>query len=269
MVTAGIGSARNIRRCRMRQTQVLVASEYAPVRRLLTEMVSAEEGFRVVGEAGNDVEARALARQIRPDVVLLDSRLPYVVGYDEVRLSRVSGLDSAMAITEDVPAARVVLLSNLDSVAYRDSSSHNGRCLVTDANGIRAVFTLHDLCCSAVSHAGPVFANVDARERATFGNTGGGSYMDFSGRGRAGASRSGASRQTPGETLMVVGAAMVTFSLLFFFLATFSPLMGSNPYVGIFAWFSMPLTFIGGLLAVGIGFLINRKGGKRRGYSKA
>lgn len=252
----------------MRQTQVLVASEYAPVRRMLTDLVAAE-GLKVVGEAGNDVEARAMARQIKPDVVLLDFRLPYVMGYDEVRLSRVSGLDAAMAITEEVPAARVVLLSNLDGAGYRDSN-HGDRCLATDANGIRAVFTLRDLCCGTVSHAGPVFANIEFRERVAIANAGGGSsYTDLFGRGRTGVSRHGSSRQTPGETLMVIGAALVTFSVLFFLLVTFSPLLGANPYVGIFAFFSSPLMFVSGLVSLGIGFLVNRKGQKRRGLSKA
>ena len=41
-----------------------------------------EEGFRVVGEAGNGVAAIALARDVRPDIVLLDVVLPDLSGFD-------------------------------------------------------------------------------------------------------------------------------------------------------------------------------------------
>jgi two-component system, response regulator PdtaR len=59
--------------------RVLVAEDEALIRLDLKEMLE-EEGYDVVGEAGDGEEAVALAAQLRPDLVILDVKMPKVDG---------------------------------------------------------------------------------------------------------------------------------------------------------------------------------------------
>lgn len=152
----------------MQDTRVLVASEHAPVRRLLTELVRGEPGVAVAGEAGNHIEATALARQLEPDIMLLDFHLPYIIGLDSVRLSRISGLDAALAVIDEVPSVRVVLLTNLDTAIYRGKGFGRGitKHLSTQRGGVLTPFALRDLCLEVIQAGVPVFANIELIERA-------------------------------------------------------------------------------------------------------
>ena len=54
-------------------------------RRGVRRLVSAQAGFRVVGEAETGAEARELIERARPDVVLLDVQMPDGSGLDAIR----------------------------------------------------------------------------------------------------------------------------------------------------------------------------------------
>ena len=77
--------------------RVLVAEDEALIRLDLTEMLE-EEGFEVVGEAGDGEEAVALARSTRPDVVIMDVKMP-----------KKDGIDAAAEIVSDQIAPVVML----------------------------------------------------------------------------------------------------------------------------------------------------------------
>lgn len=66
---------------------------------LLQKLLSTR-GFNVVGAATNGAESVALARELRPDVVLMDVEMPGM-----------SGLDAASAILAELPGTRVVMLT--------------------------------------------------------------------------------------------------------------------------------------------------------------
>src|SRR5829696_2254325 len=56
--------------------KVLMVDDHALFREGMIEIFSAEDDIRVVGEAENGVEAIALAREEKPNVVLLDVEMP-------------------------------------------------------------------------------------------------------------------------------------------------------------------------------------------------
>ena len=64
--------------------RVLVAEDESLIRLDLVEMLG-EEGYDVVGQAADGEQALSLARELRPDVVLLDVKMPVLDGIDAAR----------------------------------------------------------------------------------------------------------------------------------------------------------------------------------------
>ena len=65
--------------------RVVVADDQALVRVGFRGIIDATPGFTVVGEAGNGQEAVEVTRQARPDVVLMDVRMPVMDGIEATR----------------------------------------------------------------------------------------------------------------------------------------------------------------------------------------
>jgi DNA-binding NarL/FixJ family response regulator len=89
--------------------KVVVADDQALVRSGFTMLLSGESDIEVVGEASNGAEAVALAAKERPEVVLMDVRMPVMDGLEATR--RISG-DESLATT------RVVILTTFDLDEY-------------------------------------------------------------------------------------------------------------------------------------------------------
>ncbi|MEX5270722.1 response regulator [Kocuria sabuli] len=66
--------------------RVLVADDQSIVRAGLTTILDSDPGIDVVGQAADGREAVGLARELRPDVCLLDIRMPVLDGIDATRL---------------------------------------------------------------------------------------------------------------------------------------------------------------------------------------
>ena len=79
-----------------KRIRVLIADDHAVVRRGLAAIINLEEDVQVIGEAGNGEEAVAMWRQLRPDVTLMDLRMPGVEGVEAI--DRIHDEDAAAAI---------------------------------------------------------------------------------------------------------------------------------------------------------------------------
>ena len=66
-------------------TTVLIVDDHEIVRKSLVMLISRQEGLVVAGEAGSAAEAVAKAKELSPDVVVLDIRLPDGSGVEACR----------------------------------------------------------------------------------------------------------------------------------------------------------------------------------------
>jgi two-component system response regulator NreC len=80
-------------------TRILLVDDHAIVREGLIALLE-REGFAVVGQAADGMQAVQLAKELHPEVVILDFGMPIL-----------NGLDAARAIREALPTTRLVLLT--------------------------------------------------------------------------------------------------------------------------------------------------------------
>ena len=71
----------------MTRPTVLVADDHRQFREALVALLELD-GFEVVGQAADGADAVALAKQVRPDVVVMDLKMPVLNGLDATRLVR-------------------------------------------------------------------------------------------------------------------------------------------------------------------------------------
>ena len=84
----------------MKPIRILIIDDHTLFRSGIKLVLQRHEEFEVVGEAGDGLEGIKRAKQLRPDVVLLDLHMPGTGGLEALRL-----------IMEDVPEAQVVMLT--------------------------------------------------------------------------------------------------------------------------------------------------------------
>lgn len=83
--------------------RVLIADDHSLVRHGLAAIINMEEDTAVVGEAGDGEEAVTLWRELKPDVVLMDLRMP-----------KVEGVEAIKRIRAEDPHAGIIVLTTFD-----------------------------------------------------------------------------------------------------------------------------------------------------------
>ena len=144
--------------------RVLVASGKEGLTRLL-EGIGGAGDHVVVGQADSVAKALALARQLRPDLAIVDAYLPYSVGLKNLPLTRVGGLDAAQMISQEIPNASVMLVNNLESLTLPEPG-WNGETAVSfaeDRLGPTVKLNLGQL--SREKNNRPVFARLEFEKR--------------------------------------------------------------------------------------------------------
>ena len=109
---------------------VLIVDDQAMVRGGLRLILEAEDDINVIAEAENGEEGVRLARREKPDVVLMDVRMPVM-----------DGLEATRQITEQIERTRVIVLTTFDLDEYVYGALRNGASgfLLKDADGDQLV----------------------------------------------------------------------------------------------------------------------------------
>ena len=106
--------------------RVLVADDQAIVRQGLEVILSSEPGLVVAGVATNGEEAVSRAAELRPDVVLMDLKMP-----------KLNGIHATQRITRQMPSVKVLVLTTYDGDEWLFDALRAGACgyLLKDSDG--------------------------------------------------------------------------------------------------------------------------------------
>ncbi len=147
-------------------TTIVLADDQALLRAGLRALLDSEDELEVVGEAADGVQALAVVGELRPDVVLMDIRMPVL-----------DGLEATRRITSDAALAgtKVVVLTTFELDEYVFEAIRNGASgfLVKDTEpaellrGVRAVAAGDALLSPGVTRR--LIGEFAARSRSTTG----------------------------------------------------------------------------------------------------
>jgi two-component system response regulator NreC len=87
--------------------RILLADDHAVLRAGLRLLLSSQEGLEIVGEASTGVETLSLARDLQPDLILLDLSMPGM-----------GGLEALPALRRLAPKSRILILTMHDDPQY-------------------------------------------------------------------------------------------------------------------------------------------------------
>jgi NarL family two-component system response regulator LiaR len=81
--------------------RILIVDDHAIVRKGLRTLIASEPDFEVIGEAGNGLEGLELARQFKPDIILMDLVMP-----------KMDGIAAITEISKITPRPRVIVITS-------------------------------------------------------------------------------------------------------------------------------------------------------------
>jgi len=126
----------------MERIKILLADDNEVVRHAIRELLELEDDLEVVGEAEDGRKAVAMAKKLRPSLVLMDVSMPLL-----------NGLQATCQILKAVPATKVLIHSAHSDEAYITAAVNSG------AMGYLIKHTPADIVCRAIRevHNGNTF----------------------------------------------------------------------------------------------------------------
>jgi two-component system response regulator NreC len=118
-----------------KEITVVLADDHQVVRQGLRAILEGEHNLRVVGEAGNGLEAARLVERLRPDVLVLDLMIPGL-----------SGLEVTRQLAKRSPKTRVVILSMHGDKSYVLEALRNGAAgyVLKDSSADELIKAVHE-----------------------------------------------------------------------------------------------------------------------------
>ena len=101
----------------MDEITVLIADDQRLMREGLATLLALVSGIRIVGQANDGAEAITLARQLHPDVILMDVQMPHT-----------DGVAATKTIRAELPQTQVIILTTFDDEEYVRNGLRAGAC---------------------------------------------------------------------------------------------------------------------------------------------
>lgn len=83
------------------QTRIIIADDHLVVRMGMTSVISFEKDMSIVGEAETGIDAVRKARQLKPDVIIMDLMMP-----------EMNGASATAAILRELPQTKIIILTS-------------------------------------------------------------------------------------------------------------------------------------------------------------
>src|SRR5690349_9280383 len=119
----------------MGRIRVLIVDDQALIRDGLKTILETEKDMEVAGTAKNGFEACSMAELLRPDIILMDIRMP-----------EMDGVESIKNIRNKLPQVKIIMLTTFNDEAYIMDAIANGASgyLLKDIEVEKLVETIHD-----------------------------------------------------------------------------------------------------------------------------
>jgi hypothetical protein len=132
--------------------RVLVVDDYEPFRRVVRSILQQRDDLQIIGEASDGLEAVQKAKELRPDLILLDIALPTL-----------NGIQAARRLRDLVPRAKIMFVSvEFDQDVVREAFSAGGLAYINKLHiqtellpGIETVLRGDQFVGSALDHEFP------------------------------------------------------------------------------------------------------------------
>jgi DNA-binding NarL/FixJ family response regulator len=95
--------------------KVLIVDDNAKFIKSVKKLLSNEQDIEVIGEAREGKEAILKAKELKPDIVLMDVRMP-----------EMNGLESTASIKQMMPEVKIIILTIYDIDEYREAAITSG-----------------------------------------------------------------------------------------------------------------------------------------------
>ncbi len=133
---------------------VLLADDQTIIRDGLKALLETHGNISVVGEASNGREAYEQTRKLKPDVVLMDIRMP-----------EMDGVEATRRIKKDFPETNIIVLTTFDDDEYIIKAMTYGASgyLLKDIGSEKLIETIRDSLCGNIILPGRVAAKITSR----------------------------------------------------------------------------------------------------------
>jgi DNA-binding NarL/FixJ family response regulator len=99
----------------IQMSKVLIVDDDMRFSRFVKELFSSEESLQIIGEAADGQEAIRKAKELKPDLVLMDITMP-----------RMSGLDATRRLKKIMPELTIIILTVHNIEEYREAAMASG-----------------------------------------------------------------------------------------------------------------------------------------------
>jgi DNA-binding NarL/FixJ family response regulator len=126
-------------------TRILIADDHEMIRTVLRNLINSHQGWQVCAEASNGSEAVAQAKQLRPDVIVLDLAMPVM-----------DGMTAAREIRRNSPGAQMIMFTLHASPEVEEHARRAGVVKVVSKarNSARLVTAIEQVVGGSDEHSG-------------------------------------------------------------------------------------------------------------------